>query len=288
MTYKDYYQVLGVRSEASTEEIRAAYKKLAVQYHPDRNPGNQAAEDRFKEISEAKEILLDPAHRQRYDALRQQYLYRQQMQQQQARRPRDTPPPPEPEEDYSFSAFFEDIFGARRQGPRRGKHYEANVKVTLDEAYRGLTDVLSFEGRRLRVRIRPGIRDGQTLRIKGQGGPGQQGGSNGDLYLTVKIKPHALFERQEHDLYHEATVGLYDWLLGSKVEVPSFSGTKRISIPAGTQPGERLKLRGLGMPHYDQPDRFGDLYVRLNLRLPTRLSEEERALVQQLAAKRGR
>jgi len=250
------------------------YKQLAVKYHPDRNPDDTSAEARFKEISEAKEILLDPANRQRYDALRQHYLYQQ--------RASAGTPPPEPD-DYSFATFFEDIFGARRRGPRRGKNYEANIKISLEEAYRGFTDVLSFEGRRLRVRIRPGIQDGQTLRIKGQGGPGKQGGTNGDLFLTVKIKPDERFERNENDLYHTLEVDLYTALLGHKIHVPSFAGAKSISLPPGTQPGERLKLRGLGMPYYDQPDRYGDLYVRVNVRLPQRLSEAERKLIEQLA-----
>jgi curved DNA-binding protein len=279
MSYKDYYQVLGVNPRASNEQIRQVYKQLAVKYHPDRNPGNDAAEARFKEISEAKEILLDPANRQRYDALRQQHLYQQRTRQQ---RSSAGAPPPEPE-DYSFATFFEDIFGTRRRGPRRGKNFEANIKISLEEAYRGFTDVLSFEGRRLRVRIRPGIQDGQTLRIKGQGGPGKNGGTNGDLFLTVKIKPDGRFERQDNDLYHSLEIDLYDALLGQKIQVPSLDGVKSISLPAGTQPGERLKLRGLGMPHYDQPDRYGDLYVRVNVRLPQRLSEAERQLVEQLA-----
>jgi curved DNA-binding protein len=279
MSYKDYYQVLGVQPNASTDEIRQVYRQLAVKYHPDRNPDNAAAEARFKEISEAKEILLDPANRQRYDALRQQYLYRQQARQQPSA---PGTPPPEPE-DYGFATFFEEIFGTRRRGPRRGKNYEANIKISLEEAYQGFTDVLSFEGRRLRVRIRPGIQDGQTLRIKGQGGAGKQGGTNGDLFLTVKIKPDERFERSDNDLYHSLEVDLYTALLGQKIQVPSLAGPKSINLPPGTQPGERLKLRGLGMPHYDQPDRYGDLYVRVNVRLPQRLSEAERKLVEQLA-----
>jgi curved DNA-binding protein len=286
MTYKDYYQVLGVPPESDTEAIRAAYKKLAVKHHPDANPGNETSENRFKEISEAKEILLDPAHRQRYDALRQQHLYRQQLRQQAQQQPGRPPTSAPEEEDYSFSTFFDEIFGNRRRGPRRGKNYEANVKITLGEAYHGMTDVLSFEGRRLRVRIRPGIIDGQTLRIKGQGGTGKLGGPNGDLYLTVKVTPDDRFEREGQDLYLDLTLNLYDALLGKKIEVPSLSGTKRISLPPSTQPGERLKLRGLGMPYYDQPERFGDLYVRIQVRLPERLSEAERQLIEQLAALR--
>lgn len=287
MNYKDYYQVLGVNPRAATEDIRAAYKKLAVQYHPDRNPGNTAAENRFKEISEAKEILLDADNRRQYDALRMQYIAQQQMR-------RHTPRAgvrPQPQESSQtdgsgiFSSFFDEVFGRGRRQPRRGKNLEAHIKISLEEAYHGTRDVLKFEGRKLRIRIKPGMRDGQTLRIKGQGGAGQNGGPSGDLFLTIKIKPHPVFTRKEDDLYVDQEVDLYTAVLGQKVQIPSLKGTPvKVQIPAGTQSGERLKLKGLGMPDHDHPGAFGDLYLKVRVNIPRKLSPEQRALFERLAS----
>jgi len=279
MNYKDYYKVLGVKPSASNEEIRKVYKKLAVKYHPDSNPGNQAAEDRFKEISEAKEILLDTENRQKYDQLRRQYT-----QFQQGGGGVRGGATEEPEFNNIFSTFFDEVFGRRKNAPRRGKNFEAHIKVSLEEAYNGLQDVLSFEGRRLRVKIKPGIENGQTLRIKGQGGPGKLGGSNGDLYLSIKIKPHERFERQGNDLSMQLDVSLYTAVLGGKAEIKTLKGPVKISIPAGTQPGERLKLRGMGMPHYTAPDRFGDLYVQVQVPIPKRLNARQKELFEELAS----
>jgi curved DNA-binding protein len=289
MEYKDYYQVLGVSARASAEEIRQVYKKLAVQYHPDHNPGNSAAEKRFKEISEAKEVLLDPENRQKYDALRAQYVARQQLRQQRSGgMARPTPPEEEPEMSNVFTHFFEEVFG-RKRSSRRGRNYEAHIKITLEEAYHGTRDVLGFEGRKLRIRIKPGMRDGQVLKIKGQGGPGKNGGPNGDLFLTVKIKDHPHFDRQADDLYTSLEIDLYTAVLGRKMQLPSLKGSSvTIQIPPGTQPGERLKLKGLGMPYHDYPGQYGDLYLTVKVKLPTRLSGEEQALFEQLARLRDR
>lgn len=285
MNYKDYYQVLGVAPRASHEEIKAAYKKLAVQYHPDRNPGNTAAEARFKEIAEAKEILLDAAHRRQYDALRMQYIAQQHVRSQRAASGgQPSRQEPETEGGGIFSSFFDEVFGRNRRQPRRGRNLEANVKISLEEAYHGTRDVLRFEGRKLRIRIKPGMRDGQTLRIKGQGGAGQNGGPSGDLFLTIKVKEHPVFTRQEDDLYTDLEVDVYTAILGLKVQVPSPKGSPvSVKIPPGTQPGERLKLKGLGMPDHDHPGVFGDLYLRVNVRLPEQLSAEERQLLERLA-----
>lgn len=279
MSYKDYYRVLGVTPRASEAEIKAAYKKLAVQYHPDRNPGNQAAEERFKEVSEAKEVLLNDENRRKYDALRLRYQTFQQ-----AGRAPGRPGSRGPEEGEwgnAFSSLFDEIFG-RKNSARKGKNFEANIKISLQEAYKGVQDVISYEGRKLRIRIKPGIRDGQILRIKGQGGAGKNGGSSGDLFLKVLIKPHPQFKRKDHDLHIDLTINLFAAILGRKVNVPTLKGIMSIQIPPGTQSGEQLKLRGLGMPVYEDPKRIGDLRVHIQVAIPKTLSEEEKALYEQL------
>ncbi|MEL6694679.1 MAG: J domain-containing protein [Bacteroidota bacterium] len=284
MQYKDYYQVMGVSPTASEEEIRKVYKKLALKYHPDANPNNSAAEARFKEISEAKEVLLDSSNRIKYDHLRRQYMYKYH------KHPQGTTAKPARTGSYegedsawgaAFGNFWQEVFGAKK-GPRRGRNYEANVKITLEEAYYGMQDVLKFEGRRLRIKVRPGIQDGQILRIKGQGATGKNGGEAGDLYLKIMIKPHSKYTRKGNDLHTEIRVPLLTAILGRKVEITTLKGNMAIEIPEGTQPGKQLKLKGLGMPDYDRSGVFGDLYLKIHIAIPTKLSGQERALYEQL------
>ncbi|MEM7370396.1 MAG: J domain-containing protein [Bacteroidota bacterium] len=278
MQYKDYYKVLGVSPSASEEEIKQQFKKLAVKYHPDANPGDQKAEDRFKEISEAKEILLDSENRQKYDALRARMHAFQGAGRPQSGNSHSTTG----EVSSLFASFIEDVLG-RGKGPRRGRNQKANIKITLDEAYHGLTDVLTYEGKKLRLKVAPGIKDGQVLRLRGQGAKGKNGGKDGDLYLTIKIKPQTRFEVKEEDLYAPLTVGLYDAVLGRKVQVNTMRGKMKINIPPGTQHGEKLKLKGLGMPIYGQVESYGDMYVTIKVALPKKLSKQERSLFEQLA-----
>lgn len=276
MTFKDYYRILGVSRTASEAEIRKAYKALAKQYHPDSNPGNPQAEARFKEVSEAKEVLLDAENRRKYDLLSAQ---REQVSGAGAG-PRGGTVPPDMMNDI-FAEFFDEVFG-RGQKPRKGRDLKADFKISLKEAYHGFNDVLAFEGKKMRIRLKPGIRDGQTLRISGQGSPGANGGEAGDLYLTIKVSPDDTFQRNQDDLYTTLTVPVYSFVLGRTVTVDSLRGKTHLRIPSGTQPGERIKLPGYGMPVYDDPLRHGDLYVKLNVSVPKQLGDEERRLYERL------
>lgn len=277
MKYKDYYKVMGVSRTASDDEIKKQYKKLAVKYHPDANPNNPSAEKRFKEISEAKEVLLDPENRRKYDMLGQNFR------QYQGQGPMGGFRQGGPQGDMNsvFTSFFEEIFGGRAN-VRKGRDHIANISITLEEAYKGMRDVLQYDGKKLRIHIKPGVKHGQKLRLKGQGGPGRSGGPPGDLMLEVKIKTHGKFSRKENDLYLEKKVDLYDWLLKRKVRIPSLKGNISISIPEGTQSGEKLKLSGLGMPLYGKTNSFGNLYVTLHVKMPTKLSDAEKALFEEL------
>ncbi|MCL4144004.1 UNVERIFIED_CONTAM: hypothetical protein GTU68_018223 [Idotea baltica] len=255
-----------------------------MKYHPDKNPGSKTAEQKFKEIAEAKEVLTNADNRQKYDMLGANWKKYQHM----GGNPRNySPGGAGGQQDMNnvFASFFEEIFGDRN-ARKRGRNFEANVKIAFKEAYTGLRDVLTYEGKKLRIHLKPGIKNNQVLRLKGQGGTGRNGGPNGDLHLKVMVNPDLRFLRKENDLYTDVKVDLYKAVLGEKISVPSMKGNKLVSIPVGTQSGEKLKLKGLGMPLYEDPTRFGNLYVTINIVIPKRLSEEERKLFEQLAALR--
>jgi curved DNA-binding protein len=306
MDYKDYYKILGVSKSATEKEIKSAYRKLAQKYHPDRNPGNQKAEDKFKEINEAHEVLGDPQKRAKYDQLGSSYA-----QWERAGRPgggfdfgqwtsgtgggtrveyRDL-------NDLfgggGFSDFFTSLFGggfgepATRTSTRRvrGEDMEQPVEVSLEEAYHGTERTLIKGERRLTVKIPPGARTGTKVRVAGEGSLGQ---ISGDLFLVVNVRPHARFRREGDDLHVDMPIELYTALLGGEVRVPTLIGDVVLTIPPETQSGRTFRLAGKGMPKLRQPTEYGDLYAHAVIRIPTHLTDEERKLITQLAALRGR
>jgi curved DNA-binding protein len=287
-----YYDVLGVPRDASAEDIRRAYRALARQYHPDVNKEPGAA-DRFKEISEAYQVLRDPEKRARYDRFG-------------ARGDR-----PGPGGDGGFAGFdggedfegvsfdvgggdFSDLFdqlfsrrGARRGSPfdgfsMRGGDVEAVLDLALTEAAAGGRRWLSIDGRSVEVDIPRGVRDGQLIRVPGQGAPGSGGGPPGDLILRIRIRPHPNFRVEGGDLYTDLPVAPWEAALGAEVPVPTLDGTARVKVPAGSSCGRRLRLRGEGLPGNAQAPP-GDLYAVVTIQLPKRLTKRERELFQQLA-----
>ena len=306
MDYKDYYKILGVSKSATEKEIKSAYRKLAQKYHPDRNPGNPKAEDKFKEINEAHEVLGDPQKRAKYDQLGSSYA-----QWERAGRPgggfdfgqwtsgrsggtrveyRDL-------NDLfgggGFSDFFTSLFGggfgepATRTSTRRvrGADMEQPVEVSLEEAYHGTERTLTKGERRLTVKIPPGARTGTKVRVAGEGSLGQ---ISGDLFLVVNVRPHARFRREGDDLHVDMPIELYTALLGGEVRVPTLIGDVVLTIPPETQSGRTFRLAGKGMPKLRQPNEHGDLYAHAVIRIPTQLTDAERKLITQLAALRGR
>ena len=311
MEYKDYYKILGVDKNASEKEIKQAYRRLARKYHPDVNPGDKGAEDRFKEINEAHEVLTDPEKRRKYDQLGSSWQQWQRM----GRDPGGfdwgswySPGTGQVHVEYGdfsdlfggggFSEFFESLFGgigrspgvggqrSYRARPRRGRDYEQPVDITLEEAFQGTKRTIHLDGRRLEVKVPPGVKTGSKVRMAGEGGEGVGGGAKGDLFLKINVLPHATFERKGSDLHCQVDVGLYTAVLGGEIVVPTLKGRVSLKIPPETQSGRSFRLSGQGMPHLRDPEKHGDLYAKVKVVLPKNLSEAEKKLFRQLATMR--
>ncbi|MBI4771502.1 MAG: J domain-containing protein [Chloroflexi bacterium] len=307
MNYKDYYKILGVPKSADDKEIRRAFRKLAQQYHPDKNPGNKQAEEKFKDLNEAHQVLSDPQKRAKYDQLGSSYAQWERM----GGQPGGfdwsqwTPGGGGTRVDFgdlgdlfgdgSFSDFFQTLFGGVPRGGRpaggggssrrvAGQNMEQPIEITLEEAYTGASRTLQKDGRRLQVKIPAGARTGTRVRIRGEGNPGP--GGAGDLYLVITVKPHPIFERKEDDLYMDLKLDLYTAVLGGEARVETPGGAVLLTIPAESQSGQTFRLAGKGMPHLRSHDKRGDLYVMLAVQTPRNLSSKERTLFSELAALR--
>ncbi len=298
---RDYYEVLGVPRTASEQEIRSAFRRLARKHHPDMNPGDPGATERFKEISEAYEVLSDPEKRKRYDALGPDWERYAGAGPQAGGGSRVQYRTVSPEDlrdlfgsESPFSDFFYQIFGqdAGVGGSFGtdfgviGQDVEAEATISLEEAARGTTRTVQVGGRRVEVRIPPGVTDGTRIRAAGQGEPGRGRGRPGHLYLRVRVQPHPVFTREGDDLHVRVPVPLDIALLGGEVMVPTLRGSQvALKVPAGSQNRTRLRLRGLGMPRLGRSGN-GDLYAELDVRLPSSLPPEARELAERLRAAR--
>jgi curved DNA-binding protein len=321
MDFKDYYATLGVAKTATDKEIKQAYRKLARKLHPDVNPGDKSAEVRFKEINEAYEVLGDPAKRKKYDELGANWrMYEQAGATPGAGSPFDgwtvntgggpggyrTMTEDEMREmfgtDNPFSDFFNTFFGGfspepgRRRGgrarARKGRDFEHELELSLEEADHGAMRRLSLKhdghSRSVDVRIPAGVGDGSRVRVAGEGETGAGGGTAGDLYLRVRLRPHPLFERKGRDLYTKLAVPLTVAVLGGEVTVPALGGRSlRLKVPPTTQNGQVFRLRGQGLTLAGKAGARSDLYVTVSAQLPRSLSAEQRTLFEQLAKLEG-
>lgn len=295
---KDLYEVLGVPRTASDKEIRAAYRKLARQHHPDVNPNDKASEARFKEITSAYEVLGEPENRKKYDKYGDQWQHADQieeMRRQQGGRTWSSAGPGgasyhfESAGDGDFGSIFENLFRRERSGgprpssPRRGQDIDAPVEITLEEAFSGTTRTVSIGGdRRLEVKVPAGVKTGSRVRVAGEGAPGANGGSAGDLFLVITVRTHPKFERKGDDLYVDVDVPVYDAVLGGEVEVPTVDGRVLLRVKELTQNGTQIRLAGKGMPVLGKPGTRGDLYARVRVKIPSNLTPEQRELFEQL------
>jgi curved DNA-binding protein len=304
MNYKDYYKDLGVAKNATSAEIKKAYRALANKYHPDKNNGDKTAEEKFKVISEANQVLSDPVKRKKYDQFGADWKRYEDAGAQPGgfnwskytnSRGGQTNGSGANESDNMFSDggindLFETLFGQRtsqRRGRRSAASKGADIKtettLSIEEAYNGATRLIKLDSQTIKVSIKPGIADGQMLRIAGKGGAGLNGGPNGNLYITINIAPNPEFFRKEDDLYCNLPLKLYTAVIGGKVEIKTLKGKVTIDIPKGTPNGKELRLRGLGMPVYAKKNEFGNLYVKINILLPENLTDEELELFKKLA-----
>ncbi len=293
MEYKDYYKILGVERSASQDEIKKAYRKLAVKYHPDKNPDDKVAEEKFKEISEAYQVIGNADSRKKYDELGANW------------------------KQYEnagfgggqgfnasgFSDFFDMFFGGAQGGagfdirdfmggmgggrrstrPAKGSDLNAAINLTLLEAYQGSQRLLDLNGNTIKISIKPGVRDGQVLRIKGKGNPGRNGGDNGDLMIKVAIMNDPAYQRDGDDLIKNVNIDVYTAILGGKITVNTLKGDVNVPIKQQTQNNSTLRLKGLGMPHYGK-EGAGSLLLKVQILLPEHFSQKELELIKEAQA----
>ena len=287
--YKDYYATLGVSKTATEKEIKQAYRRLARKYHPDVNPGDKSAEEKFKDISEANEVLSDPEKRAKYDQFGDQWSR--------------VNVAPGDWQNYTgqrgagefnfqgggFGDFFEMLFGepfrgAAVRGQRRASYsrdVESQLEVSLEEAFSGATRAFTLDGRRIEVKSPKGVKEGSRIKLAGQGVGGHDG-RRGDLYLIVKMRPHPKFERKHADLHCEVSVPYYTAAIGGEAQAPTMGGRVSMKIPPGTQGGQVFRLSGQGIPHL-HGEGYGNLYVKIRITTPKTLSAREKELLTELA-----
>ena len=298
MDYIDYYKTLEITKSATEAEIKKAYRKLARKYHPDLNPNDKEAEKKFKEINEANEVLGNPENRKKYDKYGKDWKHADEFekagynpnQQQRQGQQRGQNYSDFGGGDFSgsdFSDFFNSMYGSARssrsQSKYRGQDFNAELELDLVSAYTTHKQNLTVNGKNIRITIPAGVENGQIIKIPGHGGPGVNGGPNGDLYITFLIANNPDFKREGNNLYAEINLDLYTAILGGEIYINTFDGKVKIKVPPETQTGTKVKLKGKGFPVYKKENQFGDLYVTYTLKIPTKLSGKEKELFEELA-----
>ncbi|MGB8704482.1 MAG: J domain-containing protein [Gillisia sp.] len=303
MDFIDYYKVLELDKSATQADIKKAYRKLARKYHPDLNPNDKSAHTKFQQINEANEVLSDPEKRKKYDQYGKDWQHADQFEQ--ARRQQQQSGGRSGAgfgggfggqqsysgnfDDDTFSDFFEQMFGggARTRGTGRqphfkGQDYNAELQLNLKDIYTSQKQTLTVNGKNIRLTIPAGVENGQTIKIKGHGGPGIQGGPKGDLYITFNIVNNTDFKREKENLYATVDVDFYTALLGGEITVDTFTGKVKLKVKPETQPGTQVKLKGKGFPKYKHEGQHGDLYITYQIKMPTHLTVKEKELFKEL------
>jgi curved DNA-binding protein len=294
MAFIDYYETLGIAKNASEEDIKKAYRKLARKHHPDLNPNDKEANKKFQQINEANEVLSDPEKRKKYDRYGKDWEHAEQFEnaRQQGGNYRSYSGGQADAggfEDQDFSSFFSSMFGDQgggrgRQTKFRGQDYNAELKLPLREAYTKHQQTLTVNGKNVRITIPAGVENGQVIKLKGYGAPGVNGGPAGDLYITFIIENEMNLKRAGNDLFITTDIDLYTAVLGGEVTIETLSGKVKLKVAPGTQNGTQVRLKGKGFPVYKNEGQFGDLFVVFNVQLPVNLNDKQKDLFSQLAA----
>ncbi|WP_339838313.1 J domain-containing protein [uncultured Flavobacterium sp.] len=295
MEFIDYYKVLGISKNATADEIKKAYRKLARKLHPDINPNDKEAQVKFQQLNEANEVLSNPEKRKKYDKYGKDWengeeyeKYKQQRQHSNASQQQSYSSNDFSGED--FSDYFSSMFGNQGGGNRRsqvkyrGQDIQAQLQIDIKEAYSTHKKEFTVNGKSIRITVPAGIEDQQTIKISGYGGPGTNKGPNGDLYITFSILNTTTFKRVGNDLFFTQDLDLYTAVLGGEITISDFNQAKlKLKVAAGIQNGTKVRLKGKGFPVYKKDGQFGDLYVTYNIAIPTNLSEKEIELFKDLA-----
>jgi len=290
MNFVDYYKILGIDKSATSKDIKNAYRKLARKHHPDLNPNDADAKKNFQLVNEANEVLSDPEKRKKYDEYGGDWQHAEEFEKQKqnqgqsrgARNSRD-------QYGGDFSDFFESMFGGSGGGSRgrqmkyRGEDYTSELHLELVDAYTTHKQTISVNGQKIRITVPAGIENGQIIKISGHGGPGINGGPNGDLYITFSIANHSIFKRLGNNLYATIDLDLYTAVLGGEIILDTLNGQVKLKVKPETQNGSKVKLKGKGFPVYKNEGQFGDLLLTYSIRIPTHLSDHQKELFSQLS-----
>lgn len=291
MAFIDYYKILGISKDATQEDIKKAYRKLARKYHPDLNKDNPNAQEKFQEINEANEVLSNPENRKRYDEYGENWKYAEELEKQKKRQTKEQSGTREGTFWYSddntsgFSDFFEELFGNRYRNynrAMRGKDYESELHLTLRQAAEEQKQILNLNGKNIRITIPAGVADGQVIKLRGYGEPGKGDAPDGDLYITFRIKEDPTFKRIGNDLYTTTTIDLYTAVLGGEIILDTLNGKVKVKIKAGTQNNSKIRLKEKGFPIYKQSGKYGDLILSIQISIPTLLTERQKELFKQI------
>lgn len=296
MDYIDYYKILDLKKDATTEDIKKAYRKLARKHHPDLNPNNEEANKKFQQINEANEVLSDPEKRKKYDKYGKDWQHADQLDaQQQQQRQYQSQEQAYGGNSYSggfggedFSDFFSSMFGggggrSSRNSPFKGQDYSADLQLNLLDAYTTHKQTLTVNGKQVRITIPAGVENGQKIKLPGYGAPGVNNGPPGDLYIKFNISDDPKFKRKGNDIYIQEEIDLYTAILGGEKIVETLNGKVKLKVPAGTQPDTTLRLKGKGFPVYKKDNQFGDLYIKWQVKIPTNLNAEQKELFEKLS-----
>lgn len=301
MAFIDYYKILGLEKNASADDVKKAYRKLARKYHPDLNPNNKEAEKKFKEINEANEVLSNPENREKYDKYGENWKHgeeyeraQQQQRHQQQRYSGNSGGFSSTDfgDGEEFSDFFQSMFGGAggfgrssrgsASGKFKGQDISAELNLSLKEASKTHQQTFDINGKKVRITIPAGIYDGQQIKLKGHGNPGMNGGPQGDLYITFNISEDKNFKREGNDLKTAVAIDLYTAVLGGEINIETLDGSVNLKVKPETQSGTTVRLKGKGLPVYKKEGESGDLYVTYQIKIPTNLNEKQKELFRQL------